>query len=75
VRRVTFLVRPTFVHGQTPQQKVAPRTTTAQAEALIREVSATVEQLRLIPYRVLLHASFGPPASCWSTASSAPSAS
>jgi hypothetical protein len=71
---VTFLVRPTFVHGQTPQKKVA-RTTTAQAEALIREVSATVEQLRLIPYRVLLHASFGPPPSCWSTASSAPSAS
>ena len=48
---VTVLVLPTFVHGQTPQQKVAARVTTAQAEALIHEVSATVEHLRKLRFK------------------------
>jgi hypothetical protein len=48
---VTALVLAKFVHGATPPPEAAARITTAQAQALIREVSATVEQLRKLRFK------------------------
>jgi hypothetical protein len=48
---VAGLVLPAGASGQEPPRKVTVRLTTAQAEALIREVSATVEQLRKLKFK------------------------
>ncbi len=51
VAGVTVLVLAAVVHGQTPPQKLTARITTAQAAALIHEVSATVEQVRKLRFK------------------------
>jgi hypothetical protein len=48
---VTVLALPALARGQAPPQKVATRITAERAEALIREVSATVERLRKLRFK------------------------